>query len=213
MDDITLNLLVFAIFLLLAGIVFFVIRKKQKQEEEKILLFVKEKGWNFETIKEPLVKGFRIKSPSWTLEAISRSEGRESGPGSIEMEQKTIWFAEKPGSTILIGPKTTQVNLGPAVELLKAQIIQKALGKDAAGIKEVQIGSSSFQKQYLVWAQNIDAADKLLSPALQSALLSWTSVIPLIKRTSAGISIELKSVHLKKAEEIEKLVHLGERFL
>ena len=154
MNDIVLNLLVLGGFLVITGIIFLFVNQKQKQEEQNIILFVQKKGWQLERIQERLAKGIRIIAPGWTLEAISRVSGREVGPGSTDMEKKTIWFSSQSGSTILIGPKTTQVNLGPAVEMLKKQIIQAALGEEAQGIKEVQIGSSAFMKQFMVWAQD-----------------------------------------------------------
>ncbi|MBN1537201.1 MAG: hypothetical protein JW908_10755 [Anaerolineales bacterium] len=129
------------------------------------------------------------------------------------MEQKTTWFSKRPGSTILIGAKTSQLDLGMAGEMLIKQVIHAALGNDAAGIEEVQIGSSAFQKQFMVWAQDIDEADKLLTPSLQSALINWGKVPPLIKRTSSGTTIELKGIHLRKPDEITALAHLGELLL
>ncbi len=97
--------------------------------------------------------------------------------------------------------------------MLLKQVMVAALGNDAAGIEEVQIGSSAFRKQFMVWAQDIDEADKLLTPNLQSALLNWDKTSPLIKRTMSGITIELKDTHLRKPDEITALAHLGELLL
>jgi len=213
MNDIILNLLVFTGFLVIAGIIFFLVFQHQKRENQKLNQLTQQKGWQIEHIQEPLAKGIKIIAPEWTLEAVSRSSGTEAGPGSTDMEQKTTWYANRPGSTILIGAKTSQVDLGMAGEMLLKQVMQSALGKDATGIEEVQIGSSAFQKQFMVWAQDIDEADKLLTPSVQSALLNWKKTLPLIKRTSSGITIELKGTHLRKPDEITALVHLGELFL
>lgn len=213
MNDIILNLLVFTGFLVIAGIIFFLVFQHQKRQNQKLNQLAQQKGWHIEHIREPLAKGIKITSPEWTLEAVSRSSGREAGPGSTDMEQKTTWFANRPGSTVLIGLKTSQINLGMAGEMLIKQVMQAALGNDAAGIEEVQIGSSAFQKQFLVWAQDIDEADKFLTPNLQSALLNWNKPSPLIKRTSSGVTIELKETHLRKPDEITALAHLGELLL
>jgi hypothetical protein len=213
MNEILLNLVVFAGIALVAGIVLLLVTRKQKQVEQQLQQFVQQKGWRFETIRERLVKGFRITSAEWTLEATSRSSDTDAEAGSSNMEQKTTWTSTQSGTTILIGPRTTQVNLGAMGEMLQTQVIHAALGKEAAGVQEVQAGSPSFRKRYMVWAQGVEDADRLLTPGVQSKLLSWTKVSPLIKRTSSGMTIELKGMHLKKIEEILKLVQLGESLL
>lgn len=213
MNEILLNLVVFAGIALVVGIVLLLVTRKQKQVEQQLQQFVQQKGWRLETIRERLVKGFRITSAEWTLEATSRFSDTDPEASSSNMEQKTTWTSAQSGTTILIGPRTTQVNLGAMGEMLQAQVIHAALGKEAAGIQEVQAGSPSFRKRYMVWAQAVEDADRLLTPGVQSKLLSWTKVSPLIKRTSSGITIELKGMHLKKIEEILKLVQLGESLL
>jgi len=213
MNEILLNLVVFAGIALVAGIVLLLVTRKQKQVEQQLQQFVQQKGWRFETIRERLVKGFWITSAEWTLEATSRSSDTDAEAGSSNMEQKTTWTSAQSGTTILIGPRTTQVNLGAMGEMLQTQVIHAALGKEAAGVQEVQAGSPSFRKRYMVWAQGVEDADRLLTPGVQSKLLSWTKVSPLIKRTSSGMTIELKGMHLKKIEEILKLVQLGESLL
>lgn len=213
MNEILLNLVVFAGIALVVGIVLLLVTRKQKQVEQQLQQFVQQKGWRFETIRERLVKGFRITSAEWTLEATSRSSDTDAEAGSSNMEQKTTWTSTQSGTTILIGPRTSQVNLGAIGEMLEMQVIHAALGKEATGVQEVQAGSPSFRKRYMVWAQRVEDADRLLTPDVQSMLLSWTKVSPLIKRTSSGRTIELRGVHLKKKEEILKLVQLGESLL
>jgi hypothetical protein len=213
MDEITLNLVVFAGIGLVAGIILWVVTRTQRQAEQQLQQFVQQKGWRFESIRERLVKGFRVTSSEWSLEAISRSNDTDAGAGSSNMEQKTTWTSPRPGTTVLIGPRTAQVNLGAIGEMLQAQVVQAALGKDATGVREVRAGSPSFQKRYMVWAQAVEDADWLLAPGVQSRLVNWTSAPPLIKRTSSGVTIELKGVHLKKMAEILQLVNLGESLL
>jgi len=213
MNEILLNLIVFAGIALAAGIVLYFVTHKQKQAEQQLQQLVQQKGWRFETIRERQAKGFRITSAEWTLEAVSRSNDTGSEAGSSNMEQKTTWTSTQSGTTILIGPRTSQANLGAMGETLQAQVIHAALGENAAGVQEVQAGSPSFRKRYMVWAQDVEDADRLLTPAVQSSLLSWSKVSPLIKRTVSGMTIELNGVHLKKMEDILKLVQLGESLL
>jgi hypothetical protein len=199
-------------FLFIAGLAFLLIRKKQTQEKQKLLDFTNKYGWQLEFIKERLVKGIRISSNEWALESIKRSSDQEAGPGSSEIEQTTTWSANQPGTTLLIGKKYSKTNL-PSINSIIKQIIQKAIGDDANGLSEVKIGTTTFQDQFMVWAKDVYEAEEILTPDIQSDLLSWNKGTPLIKRTQQGISIELKDVYLNKPEEILKLVKLGKKLL
>jgi hypothetical protein len=211
MDDITLNLIVIGCTALIAGGIFLLVNKKQKESEQQLRQMAVQKGWQMETIRKPLVSGTRIKSTYWTIETISQSSGQESGPGSSNIAQSTTWLAPRSGSIILVGPRPPQSNLGTMGALLSQQVIQMALGPEASNVKEVQVGSSEFQKRFMVWAQDEKDADRLLTPAVQADLLTWHKMIPLIKRTSADLRIELRGFHLTKAADFQRLVQLGEK--
>ncbi len=211
MDDITLNLIVLAVLAILGGLVFFLVRRKQAQNEQELIQLATERGWKYETIREPLAWGLKLTSPRWTLEALSRSSGQEAGPGSSDVSMLTTWHAPAPGSTFLIGARTSTANLGGMGEMLTRQVLQLALGADASGLSEIRAGSAAFQQKYMLWAQN--PAEIRLSPALESALLNWKGPQPLIKRTSAGLTIELRGVRLSKPAEIRALAQLGEILL
>lgn len=213
MNEIILNLIVFAGIAFAAGIILLIVVENQRKAKRTLQQFAQQKGWQLEFTRERLLKGFRLTSSRWTLEAYSRSHDTDAGAGSSNMEEKTIWSSAQSGTTILVGPRPAQVNLGALGEMLQAQVIQAALGNDAAGIQEVKIGGSAFQKKFLVWAQALEDADRLLTPDVQSKLVNWTKQPPLIKRTASGLTIELKGVHLTKAEDILDLVNLGESLL
>ncbi len=125
----------------------------------------------------------------------------------------TIWHADAHGSTILIGERTSQANLGGIGDMLTRQVLQLALGRDADGLTEIQAGSEAFRQKYMLWAQDRTEAERLLTPRLESVLLGWKGKKPLIKRTSSSLTIELRGVRLQKAEAIFALVHLGGLFL
>jgi hypothetical protein len=211
MDDITLNLIVIAVFALAGGGIFLIVRRKQAEGEQKIIQMALERGWKYESLREPLAWGLRLASPRWTLEALSRSSGRETGPGSSDISMSTIWRANTPGSTLLIGERSSQANLGSFGAMLQQQALQLALGADADGLQEIQAGSEAFRKVYMLWAQN--PSEILLPASLESALLNWKGVKPLIKRTSEGLTIELRGVRLQKMDEINVLIQLGEALL
>ncbi len=211
MDDITLNLLVIAVLAILGGLVFLLVRRKQAKNEQELRQLAAERGWQYESVREPLAWGLKLTSPRWTLEALSRSSGRESGPGSSDVAMLTTWHAPAPGSTFLLGPRTSTANLGGMGEMLQQQVLQLALGADANGLSEIQAGSAAFQQKYMLWAQHPETVR--LSPALESALLAWKGVQPVIKRTSAGLTIELRGVRLANPAELRALVELGEQIL
>ena len=121
-----------------------------------------------------------------------------------------MWHADSPGSPFLIGPRTTQANLGPVGDLLTRQVMQMALGADADGLNEIQVGSETFRQKYMLWAKYPLEAKKLLTSDLEAALLAWKSAPRLIQRTSHGLSLELRGVRLGKADEIRAFIHIGE---
>jgi hypothetical protein len=213
MNDITLNLIVLAVLALIGGGIFLLVRRKQAEGEQKINQLAAVQGWKYESIREPLAWGLRLQSAQWTLEAISRSSGKETAPGSSDVSMSTTWHAGAPGSTLLIGARTSQANLGGFGDMLTRQVLQLALGADANDLTEIHAGSETFQRKYMLWAQNPAEAEKIITPILESDLLAWKGQTPLIKRTSGGLTIELRGVRLKTSDEILKLVRLGEMFL
>jgi hypothetical protein len=213
MNDILLNLFVLAVFAIIAvGILLFV-RTKQAEQKKEIERMAAQRGWSYESLREPLAWGERIKGPNWTLEAVSTSSGRETGPGSSDVSMLTTWKADDPGSTLLIGKGSTQASLGVMGDALTQQVLKMALGADAYDLVEVEVGSPEFRSQYMVWAQEPTEAGKLVSPALQAALLKWKGEPPVIKRTSQGLVIEVHGVHLKKPAELTELIQMGELLL
>jgi hypothetical protein len=213
MSELILNLLVITGVMMASGAIFILIQQKRKREKREIDALAEQNGWLVERIHEPLAKGFRLIGPGWVLETVIRSSGQEAGPGSTNMEKKTTWFSNIPCQPLLVGPRTTSLDLGPFAEQLMKKIIRAALGREADGVREISIGDTAFQKKYLVLARDKDEADKVLTPAIQTALSAWQKVLPVIIRTNEGTRIELKDFQLRKADEITALVQLGEMFL
>jgi len=213
MNDLLLNFIVIAGSLILASAIFLFSNQKQKREMKDLTQIANQNGWKIAYIRKPLEKGFKITARDWTIESTMRSSGRESGPGSTDWEQKTTWFANKPGTTILIGPRTTQEDMSPLAEKLAHRILETALGADAYGLKEVAVGSSAFQEKFMVWTQDPERIDSFLTPELQYTLLGWDRKPPLIKRTSKGTSIELDGIQLKNIKGLKALISLGEQLL
>lgn len=172
-----------------------------------------ENGWTLETIREPLVWGLCLKSARWTLEALSRSSGADAAPGSSNVEMSSTWQADAPGSTLLIGPRTSQMSAGSVGEMLTRQVLRLALGAGADGLNEVQAGSAALRQKYMLWAQQPAELEGLLTPSVEIALLAWKGAPILVKRTSGGLGIELRGVRLQKADELRSIIQLGELIL
>jgi hypothetical protein len=210
LNDFALNLIVFGVLLLASGGIFMMVRRYQAGNAQKITQMAAENGWVVEHIHERLVWGLRLSSAKWRFEALSRSSGGETAPGSSDVEISTRWHADSPGSAFLIGLRSTQANLGTAGDMLTQMVMQMALGTDADGLNEIQVGNESFRQKYMVWAKYPDDAEKLLTPDLESALLGWKSAPLLIQRTSKGLNLELRGVRLGRADEIQAFIHIGE---
>lgn len=211
MNDIFLNIIVLVVLTLLGGLGFLLLRRRNSQREEKIIQLAAEKGWKYETVREPLLWGYRLIAPRWILEALSRSSGGDPSPGSSNVSMHTTWQATAPGGTLLLGERSSTADLGETGERLTRAVLQLALGGDADGLHEVHTGSEAFRRQYMLWAQDPDSFRA--SPAIESILLNWKGSKPLIKRTSSTLTVELRQVHLKDPASILALVQLGELFL
>jgi hypothetical protein len=111
------------------------------------------------------------------------------------------------------GARTTQVSLGGFGDMLTRQVLQLALGANADRLTEIHAGSETFRQKFMIWAQDPAEAEEILNPILEAALLNWKGEKPLIKRTSGGLSIELRGVRLQKADDLRGLIRLGEMFL
>lgn len=213
MSDVLLNLIVLAALALIGSAILLLVRRSQAAHEQQLVQMTAERGWTYESIRKPLAWGLRITADEWTLETLSRSNGREAAPGSSDVSMRTTWHADAPGSTLLLGPRAATGNLGGLGDMLIRQVLGQALGADADGLVEVQAGDGEFRKRYMLWARDPVEVKSLLTPALQSALLAWQGTPPLVKRTSQGLTIELNGARLKRAEEIQALVKLGELLL
>jgi len=213
MDDITLSLIVILVTGLLVVLIFVMVRRNRMEHEKRLAQMALERGWRLELVKERLAYGQRIHHRDWVIELLTQSSGNPEAEGSSNVTASTVWKAPVTGSTVLVGPRTTQISLGGLGETLTRQMLQMALGDEADGLEEVKAGSEEFQKRYMIWAKDPEVVVRLINPFFESTLLNWVKYAPLIKRTSQGLSIELRNFRLKKTEEIDLLVKLGEFLL
>jgi hypothetical protein len=68
----------------LIGVIFWLVRHNQAARLRAVQALADERGWRVEPFREPLAWGLRLHGPRWTVEASSRSHGREHAPGSVD---------------------------------------------------------------------------------------------------------------------------------
>ncbi len=213
MNDITLTLLVILATGLLVVIIFVLVRRYRSAQEQRLAQMALERGWILDVVRERLMYGQRIRHKDWQIDLLTQSGGGPEAAGSSNVTASTVWHAPGSGSTILIGPRTSQFNLGGLGETLLRQVLQMALGPEAEGLVEVQEGSEPFRKNFMIWARDPEDVRRLFSPFLESTFMNWYKYSPTLKRTAAGLNIELRNIRLKKPEDIETLVKLGDLLL
>jgi hypothetical protein len=207
MNDILSNLLVLAVLIVIGGIIFLVFRRRKTELDKQLDQAAREHGWKLERIKAPLEWGVCIIHPDWRLEAISRSSGQEPGPGTSNVSMHTLWQAERPGSTVMLGPRLPGAGLD---ESILRPFIQAFSGED---LVDVKIKNPDLQSRYMLRAVDPASAEALLNPFLESALLDWKKTPPLIRRDSTGITMELQGERLKTPEDLLAFIRIGEALL
>ena len=213
MNDITLSLLVVLAVGLLIVLIFVLVRRNRLEQEKQLKQMALERGWRLEVVRERLMSGYRIFHKEWQLDLLTQSSGGPEAEGSSNVTASTVWHAPGAGDTILIGPRTTQIKMGGLGDALIQQVLQMALGSEATGLVEVREGSTQFQKDFMIWAKDAEDVRRLISPYLESTLINWKKDSPMVKRTAAGLSIELRNIRLKKPEDIVTMIKLGEILL
>jgi len=112
MDDITLSLIVILVTGLVVVLIFILVRRNRGELEKRLAQMALERGWRLELVKERLAYGQRIHHRDWVIELLTESSGKPEAEGSSNVAASTLWRAPGSGSTILIGPRTAQINLG-----------------------------------------------------------------------------------------------------
>ena len=112
MDDITLSLIVILVTGLVVVLIFIMVRRNRGELEKRLAQMALERGWRLELVKERLAYGQRIHHQDWVIELLTESSGKPEAEGSSNVAASTLWRAPGSGSTILIGPRTAQINLG-----------------------------------------------------------------------------------------------------
>ena len=112
MDENTLSLLVILAVGLLVVLILVLSRRNRAAKEKALAQMALERGWKLEVVREHLVYGQRIRHNDWVIESLIESSGKPEAEGSSNVMASTVWKSPVTGSTVLVGPRTTQISLG-----------------------------------------------------------------------------------------------------
>jgi hypothetical protein len=213
MSDVQSGLIVAAVTAVAVAGIFFWAGRSAQRKIAALQELCRRHGWAYESLAGRLQRGQRIAGDGWTLEAVSRSSGREAGPGSSDWDHVTLWSAhgEDPGrGTFIIG-----LNPGGTRDLprLSADLFARFLGPEAAGMRPYPAGGR-LEPRFVLLAREAPPAMGFLDGRSQELLAAWPAALPLVVRSSpARLELRLTGRRLEKPEDVERLVKLGQSFL
>jgi len=210
MNEALSGLLVAAVTALGVAAIFFWTGRTKKKKIEALRALCVQRGWKYRYDSGSLHHGHRIEGDGWVFEAVSRSSGRESAPGSSDWDHSSQWAAagEDPGrSTFILGSR-----LGGMMDIAKMppQLLSRFLGGEIAGLQPVS-ANARLDPRYVLFAREKRPAMGLLSSRAEELLLGWPAALPLVIRSSpARLSLALSNKRLEKPEDVARFIELGE---
>jgi hypothetical protein len=209
MNDVISGIVVAAVTAIgVAGIFFWVGQAKKKRIAALRALCV-QRGWTYRYDSGALHHGHHIQGDGWVFEAVSRSGGRETAPGSSDWGHSTQWSAqgEDPGrSTFILGSR-----LGGMLDIsrMPPSLLSRFLGEESAGLQLVS-ANERLDPRYVLFAREKRPAAGLFSSRGEELLLGWSPKLPLIIRSSpARLSLAIHNRRLEKPEDVALFIELG----
>ena len=102
-----------------------------------------QRGWTYRYDSGSLYHGHRIEGDGWAFEAVSRSGGRETAPGSSDWGHSTQWRAagEEPGPQhlLILGSRPGGMM---DVSRLPLSLLSRFLGDEIAGLQPIDAGGA-----------------------------------------------------------------------
>jgi hypothetical protein len=213
MGDIGWSLIVIAVTGLIVGGIFLFIHRKGKAAESALHEMAIQRGWSYEPFRKALAWGYHLVSPSWTLEAVSRSSGNSVEPSQNDVEHFTRLIAPgfiTPGR-LMVKPRQGSPRQLSEMELgLAAKAAQMFIGSATGSLEEVQEGSSDLRNRYQIIGQSGGTGSSIFTPQVESILLNWKGERPWIEISPEGMEIRIPGKHLQSIVEIRGLVDLAE---
>ena len=192
-----------------AGIFFWTNQAKKKRIAALCELCV-QRGWTYRHDSGSLHHGHRIEGDGWVFEAVSRSGGRETAPGSSDWGHASQWSAEgaDPGrSTYILGSRPGGMM---DVSRMPLSLLSRFLGDEIAGMQPIDAGGALAEK-YILFAPAGMGLRKLLPARSEELLRLWPAGVRLVVRSSpARLRLQVADKRLEKREDVLRLIELGE---
>jgi hypothetical protein len=234
-NNVSFNIILLILIMLGGTAALFLFRFLGRRRRDRV--FAEEaaaRGWRYESvgrsISRPGSAGFRSSGVTgdrlaWTMETYFVPSNQSDMDGGGSSTYFTRWWSEAislPDRLVLIGPHMPVVGSLPATleggglgGSLVRLFLHRIFGADAdrlGGMSEVQVGSESLRKRYMVYAHSLDDARKLLGRGVESALLDWPARRQLaIKLGGSELSILLPGLQVTEIDQAEEIVDLGVR--
>jgi len=210
MNDMVSGLIVAAVTAVAVAAIFFWTGRAKKKKIEALRALCVQRGWAYRTDSGSLHHGHRIEGDGWLFEAVSRSSGRESAPGSSSWDHSSQWVAagEDPGrSTFILGNRPSS-GMNPAAAPPWA--LARLFGDEISGWQALDPGERLAGK-YMLFAPANVATGKLMPARTEELLHLWPAVLRLVVRSSpARLSLQVAGKRLEKPDEVARFIELGE---
>lgn len=211
MSDIASGLIVAAVTAVVVAVLFICSGRAKTRKIEALQELCRQRGWSYERLGGTLAHGHRIAGDGWSFEAVSRSSGREAGPGSSEWGHETCWNApgEDPGrGTFILGSRLGGKLLDFA--RMPPALLSRFLGEEAAAMRPFPAGER-LDGRYVLFAREPPPAMGFLDGRTEDLLLAWPPRLPLVVRSSpARLSLKVLNFRLEKPAEVVAFIELGQ---
>jgi hypothetical protein len=209
MNDMVSGLIVAAVTAVAVAAIFIWTQRAKNRKIEALRSLCVRHGWNYEHLSGPRHHGHRITGDSWQFEAVSRSAGRETAPGSSDWGHSSRWMTtgEDPGrGTFMLGSR-----LGGMLDISRVppSLLSRFLGDEAAGLRTYAAGER-LDPRYVLFSREEPPAMGVLSSRAEELLLAWPLKLPLVVRSSpARLSLQVMNQRLEKPEDVARCIELG----
>lgn len=221
MEDLIPGLIVVAVTGLVIGLIFLLVNRSKRQRNQTLQTLASMNGWKFESVSERLCSGYRLYKGDWMIEALNETTDHSGDSSSTSsVASYTRWFSDTvhlDQGIVLIGPRQPEVNFGGVGDILIQAALRLMIGSEvenAAGIKQIELGSLELMKRFMVWTNRDEIAKKLLDLNVENNLLNWPAAQPLVVKFSpSGLEAKIQGKRLYKEAELYALVKLGNALL
>lgn len=209
MNDMVSGLMVAAVTAVAVAAIFFWAQRAKNRKIEALRSLCLQRGWNYERVRGTLHHGHRISGDGWVFEALSRSGGRETAPGSSDWSHSSQWRAvgEDPGrGTFMLGSR-----LGGMLDIsrMPPSLLSRFLGEEVSGLRTFAAGDR-LDPRYVLFAREEPPAMGVLSSRAEELLLAWPQKLPLVVRSSpARLSLTALNQRLDRPGEVAAFIELG----